>query len=125
MNSNEAKKEKAIEALLREPNTAQAAKAAGISEATIHRYLKEPAFREAYKRTRAQLLDNTVTVLMAVSLEAVKTLQAIMSDKESPVPCRLGAARSLLEWSFKGREMLEYEERLRVLEETVKVIGRA
>lgn len=125
MNSNEAKKEKAIEALLREPNTAQAAKAAGISEATMHRYLKEPAFREAYKRTRAQLLDNTVTVLMAVSLEAVKTLQAIMSDKESPVPCRLGAARSLLEWSFKSREMLEYEERLRVLEETVKVIGRA
>lgn len=125
MNSNEAKREKAIEALLREPNTAQAAKAAGISEATIHRYLKEPAFREAYQRTRAQLLDNTVTVLMAVSLEAVKTLQAIMSDKGSPVPCRLGAARSLLEWSFKGREMLEYEERLRVLEETVKVLGRA
>ncbi len=125
MTTLEPKKQKAIEALLREPNTAQAAKAAGISESTIHRYLNEPEFIEAYKETRARLLEGTLTLLQAASLEAVKTLQAIMNNKRSPVPCRLGAARTLLEWAFKGREILEIEERLRILEETLKARPKA
>lgn len=97
-----------------------AAKAAGISEATIHRYLNEADFREEYKAARARLLEGTLTVLQAGALEAVRTLEAIMKNKRSPVSCRLGAARSILELAFKAREMLEFEERLRALEEALK-----
>jgi hypothetical protein len=43
---------KAIEALLSQPTTATAAKAAGVSQATLFRWLNDPTFAAAYRSAR-------------------------------------------------------------------------
>ena len=46
--------EQALAALLKEPTITLAAKASGISESNIYRWLKEPAFKAAYREARRE-----------------------------------------------------------------------
>lgn len=117
------KQARAIEALLREPTRKAAAKAAKIGESTLQRWLTEPEFSQAYREARAQLLEGTLTMLQASAVDAVTTLREICTNKKAPVACRLGAARSIVELAIKAREVLEVEERLRIIEETLRVKG--
>lgn len=108
---------KAIEALLREPTTAAAAKAARVGEATIFRWLADPAFSAAYKEARGQLLEATLTALQAAGGDAVKCLVEVTNDKEAQVSARVSAAKAIIELGLKTREVLDVEERLKALEE--------
>ena len=67
-----ARQERALDALLREPTVLSAAEAAGVSKATIFRWLAEPLFSLAYKQARAQLLESTLTALQSASGAAVE-----------------------------------------------------
>ncbi len=111
-----AKQLRAIQSLLKEPTTAKAAKAAQISEVTLFRWLQNPAFSEAYREARERILEGTLTLLQSASVEAVEVLRKVMKDAKTPASSRVTAARSILELSFKAREVLEIEERLRLLE---------
>ena len=53
--------ERAIIALLSEP-TLRAAAGAGISETTLWRWLREPCFKEAYRRARSETLARVLGV---------------------------------------------------------------
>jgi hypothetical protein len=111
-----AKQLRAIEALLKEPTTVAAAKAAKVSEATIFRWLADPLFDQAYRQARGRLLESTLTALQCASGDAVQTLRGILSDPLAQAPARVSAARAILEFSLKAKEVLEVEERLRTLE---------
>jgi hypothetical protein len=91
-----------------------AAKAAGVAEATAHRRVKEPGFAEAVAEARSKLVDAALGQLANASAEAVTTLRALLhADGES---VRLGAARSILELGTKLRESVEFEQRIARLE---------
>lgn len=113
---------RAIKALMTEPSVKKAAKAAGISEATLHRWLGEPEFSAALRRARGQLLEGVLTVLQGAAEEAVTVLREIMNEKLSPPPARVRAARSVLDLTLKARSELETEERLRTIEAQLKQI---
>lgn len=115
-----AKQQRAIEALLRESTTRAAASAAGVSEATIFRWLAESVFAAAYREARSRLLESTLTALQAASTEAVKVLQEVMGNYEAMPAARVSAARAVLDFALKGREQIEIEERLRALEAAVE-----
>ena len=68
------KTEALIAALLSEP-THEAAAKAGISTATLRRYLHHPKFQRAYLEDREQVLQQTVGHLLSVCSEAVKSLK--------------------------------------------------
>jgi hypothetical protein len=110
------KQHKAIEALLREPTIQAAAEATGVSRATIFRWLSDPVFSSAHREARGRLLESTLTALQAASADAVICLREVINDKTAQVSARVSAARSVLEMGLKAREVLEVEERLKVLE---------
>jgi hypothetical protein len=112
-----AKQLRAIESLLSEPTTRAAAKAAGVSEVTLWRWLNEPAFAEAYREARSHLLETTLTALQSASGDAVKTLRNVLNDEQARPGEKVSAARAILEYALKSREILEVEERLRALEQ--------
>jgi hypothetical protein len=112
-----AKQLRAIEALLKEPTTAKAAKAAGVGETTIFRWLNDPAFSAAYRETRSRLLETTLTSLQAASGDAVDALRKVLKNTKARPGEKVSAARAILEYSLKAREVLEVEERLRALED--------
>lgn len=111
-----AKQQRAIEALLSEPTVQAAAKAAGVSKATIFRWLGDSVFSEAYRDLRGRLLESTLAALQQASGDAVKTLREVMEGAILHPSARVSAARTLLEMSLKAREVLEVEERLKALE---------
>lgn len=93
-----------------------AARKAGVSESTVYRRLRRPAFAAEVKRRRVEMLERTCAMLTAASLESVKTLVELQNASHSG-SVRLGAARAVLEQGTKLREMVELEERIAVLEQ--------
>src|SRR2546421_6459979 len=80
-----------------------AARAVGLSEATVYRRRRDPAFRQRLKELRADFLDRTSAMLTAAGGEFVKTLLALVKEPIPPA-VRLGAARAGLEIDRKFRE---------------------
>src|SRR5438093_12074537 len=73
-----------------------AARATGLSERTVYRRLKSPAFRQQLQHQRGDIVRRAAGLLTAAALEAVKTLLELQKPS-APPPVQLGAARSILE----------------------------
>ena len=110
---------KAIAALLTFPTLREAARAAGIGQSTLYRWLAEDArFKLHYAQARRALLHRSVTRLQESADKALGALNAILDDEQSPPASRVAAARTLLTFTFKGAEYFDVLQRVEVLEET-------
>jgi hypothetical protein len=96
-----ARQESLIAALLTEPTYAKAAARAGISEATMYRWLQLPAFRAAYRQARRELVEAAIGRIQAASGEAVTTLLAVAHQGRRDSD-RVRAAIALLNQAGRG-----------------------
>ena len=118
-----AAQEKAIHALLSCVTVEAAAKKAGVSDRTLHRWLRDPGFRPAYLAARRQVMEQAVGTLQRASLGAV---EALVRNLKCGVPTvEVSAARVILEAGLKGLEALEFEDRLAAVEESLSGPGGA
>ena len=92
-----------------------AAKAAGVSAATAHRRLNDPAFRHRVAETRDEMVSRAVARLSATSTLAADCLRELLEARSETV--RLRSARAILELGAKLREQEDLAERVRALEE--------
>src|SRR5262249_41440200 len=95
------KQEALIAALLTEPTHAAAAKKAGVSEATLYRWLRLPEFRSAYRQARRELVEAAVGRIQAATGQAVDTLLA-MANQGGKSGARVRASIALLDYAFRG-----------------------
>jgi hypothetical protein len=95
------KQEALIAALLTESTHAAAAARAGVSEATLHRWLRLPAFQGAYRRARRELVEGAVGRLQAAAGQAVETLLAVAKEGARDGD-RVRAAVALLDHALRG-----------------------
>ncbi len=95
------KQESLIAALLTEPTHAAAATKAGVSEATLQRWLLLPDFCGAYRKARRELVEAAVGRIQAATGIAVDTLLAVAKDGEKDGD-RVRAAVALLDHAFRG-----------------------
>src|SRR4051794_3849812 len=70
------KQEQAIGHLLTEATVADAAALAGVGVATLRRWLALPAFRNAYRAARRQVVEQAVARLQRAAERAVGRLEA-------------------------------------------------
>jgi predicted ArsR family transcriptional regulator len=115
------KQEQAIIALLSEATFAAAAEKAGVSEVTIHRWLKQPEFKAAYREARRDANEKAFAQLQQSSWAASSTLIRLLASGSDSV--RLRAAQAILDQSNKGIEQLDFQERLEELEQFAKEMG--
>ena len=108
-------RERAIAALLSAPSLEQAAKKAGLSRATLYRWMREPDFKTALRAARREVVDATIGRLQAATAEAVTALVKALTCTTPTV--RVSAARAILEFSFRSVELGDLEERLSALEQ--------
>lgn len=107
----------AIAALLTEKDTKSAAAKAGISEATIYRWLREDTdFKAALHAAEAQLIDQAVRRLAGAANDAIGVLVTIMNNKRAAASVRVRAATVVIEQLVKLRELNNFEERLAAVE---------
>lgn len=92
-----------------------AATATGVSERTIHRWLKDdPDFKRRVGEARAQLVERTLGLLSETSAKAATVLGQLLEAESETV--RLGACRAILELRTRLHESVSIEERVALLE---------
>jgi hypothetical protein len=116
-----AKQEKAIAVLLACPTHEEAARAAGISVATLQRHLNDETFVKAYRAARRKLVEAAVGRLQGAAGKAVETLERNLTAGKPGDQIR--AAVAILEHAYKGAELLDLAERLELVEKTLKGSG--
>ncbi len=99
-----------------------AAKQCQLSDRTVYRRLKEPAFRTKLQDMRTDMVRRAAGLLTAAASAAVTTLLSLQKESAPPA-VRLGAARAILEIGIKVREMVDLETRLAALEEQLGLDG--
>lgn len=112
--------ERAIAALIANPSVSKAAKAAGLTEATLYRYLRLDDFQAEYQAARRQIVHHSIAVVQAAMSEAVGTLRSIMTDSQAPASARVSAARVVIDTGLRAVEYEDLELRLAALESQLK-----
>ena len=97
----------ALAALLSEATVDEAAEKAGISAATLYRWLDDPEFRDRYRGARRQVVEHAVSVLQQAASKAVNVLVTIAEDSTAPSSARVSAAKSILDQAFRGLEVID------------------
>jgi hypothetical protein len=110
-----AKKTAAVLAMLSSPTIEGAAKAAGISRATLFLWLKEDAFRDELARARAETFAGAIGSLKAGTERAARVLLELLESKKETT--RRHASIAVLDFALRIHEGEELDERLRRLEE--------
>ncbi|HEX8424194.1 MAG TPA: hypothetical protein VF634_12310, partial [Pyrinomonadaceae bacterium] len=115
-----ARQHRAIVALLQNVTVSGAAQSANVSEATMYRWLSQPAFKEEFRRQRRMLFERAVALAQRASANAIGEVIEIMRTSENDF-ARLAAARVVLELA----RATDVEERLASLEEQLNAAGDA
>lgn len=115
----EQKQEKAISALLQAQSIREAAKESGIAEATLHRWLKDESFKEAYRAAKREVVQHALCKLQRSAGKAVKVLIDIAEDEKTPASARVSAAKVILETSLKAVEYEDLEKRISEIEKII------
>ena len=115
------KQEDAIAALLSEQTVGAAAEKAGISEASLWRWLKDAGFVLAYRGARRQVVEKAIAQIQQSSWAASTTLLKLLGANSESI--RLRAAMAILDHANKGVELIDFEERLSALEQQAEHRG--
>jgi hypothetical protein len=108
----------ALAALLACPTIEQAAEQAGISSATLYRWLHDPAFQQRYRSVRRSVVEQAITGLQQATGEAVAALRRNLT---SGVPAaEIAAAKAIIDQAVKGVELVDLVERVEQLEQAAR-----
>lgn len=113
----DARRNRALEALLNSRTRSEAAKLAGVAESTMRRYLHEDDFRREYESRQGEILDDAVSNAKRTLSQSLETLSNIMDDREVAPSVRMSAARSLFDSKIKLIETQDLIEKIEKFEE--------
>jgi hypothetical protein len=114
-----ARQQAAVTALATGMTNRDAAAHVGIGEATLYRWLNQPAFLSALENTQQIMLSAAARQLAASLSCAIDTLTSITRDNTVAESVRVTAARSLIEITVKVHGIASIERRLSELEEVM------
>ncbi|WP_218111359.1 hypothetical protein [Atribacter laminatus] len=90
-----------------------------MSESTIRRKLKNPAFIEQYDQARRKAFSISLGRLQYMTTQACSVIEELLNSKK-PSSTRLSAARTILEYGVKWLELSDIETRLSSLEKKME-----
>ncbi len=111
------KQEAALLALLDNSTIEAAYKAAGISKATMWRFMQDANFQACYRASRRQLVETAIGQLQKHATTAARVLVTIAEDESAPASSRVAAAKTILDQSVSAIELMDLQERIERLEE--------
>ena len=110
------KKEEAVAAMLTQRNIEEAARATGVSTATLMRWQKLPEFQAAYREARRAAFGQAVARLQQGAAAAAATLLKLMLDPNTPASVKARVADSVFNHAAKAIEIEDIEARVSELE---------
>ena len=113
------RQQSALPAVLSAPTIVEAARRSGVGESTLRRWLEEPRFRTALDHLRQDAYEIALMQVQALVPECLNIFARIAAENTDPV-LRMRAARYLLNYGMKYREVDELHRKLRALEQAVE-----
>jgi hypothetical protein len=110
------KQETALLALLSERTIEAAYESAGVSKATMWRFMQLDVFQTRYRAARRLLVETAVAQLQSDCAIAARVLREVAEDRQAPASSRVAAAKAILEQSIQAVELVDMEERIEKLE---------
>lgn len=110
------KQQAAIAAILRCPTLAEAAKAIGVARVTVSRWMTDSTFKRELSKAEGDLIASATRRLATLTEKAIRTLEQLLQDKDTPAPVRVRAALGVLESMVKLKSFQNLEERVSDLE---------
>lgn len=98
-------KHRAVVALVSGCRPDQAAREAGVSVATVYRWLKKPRFASELYRAQRMVVDRIARRVADEAAGMVDVLRELAHDTEAKCSTRLGAAKTFLEMTVKFRTL--------------------
>jgi hypothetical protein len=120
MSKRTRKHEAAIVALLEKNTLQEAAESVGVDERTLRRWLADPPFLAAYHHARRQILDRAVSRLLALSNDAVATLERNLNCGQ--VAGEIRAAAVVIRECHRGIETLDLGRQLEELRQEIEMV---
>lgn len=119
------REEQVIDALLSHPTITAAAKACGVGESTVRRWLTRSAFRRRLARAREAEFAHTTNVLQGLSGEALQAIRRAMTCGNPAVELKAGTAwlDHALRWETARIERDEIAELKRHVAELTAKVG--
>lgn len=112
-----AKKQKAIHYLITHGTVTAAANASGVKRETLHRWMREPAFRQALAEAETEALNELRRRLLALRDKAVDTIESTMDNPGTPYSGgRIRAADVAIRRLLQIAEAVTLEDRMNKLE---------
>ena len=108
--------EDAVAALLTQRNAEEAAKAVGISVATLMRWQKLPEFQVLYREGRRNAYAQAIARLQQGTSAAATTLIKLLIDPKTSDSVRLRAAEAIFNHAAKAIEIEDIDARVSELE---------
>ena len=113
----------ALRLLLEAKTLKQVSQGAGVSDKTLYRWLRQPAFRDALRRLQDEATGQVMRRLLDLASAACGTLEAVMGDDLASGSARVSAARGVLEVALRFAELSTLAERIARIEDLVGVGG--
>jgi len=110
------KQEGALLALLSHSTIEAAYEAAGVSKATMWRFLQLPEFQARYRAARRQLVETALAQLQKDCTIASRVLREVAEDTQAPASSRVAAAKTIIEQSVSAIQLVDLAERIERLE---------
>lgn len=101
-------------------NVTEAAKALGISRATLYSYKRSPEVRELLDVLARDAVQAAASELSIKHSEVIRDLEGLAHDEKIPPIVRLNALRTILEETHKTIELSSFDERLARIEERIR-----
>jgi hypothetical protein len=92
-----------------------AGEAAGVGRSTVYRRLEDPEFRQQVIEQRALLVESITSRVTVAADAAVQRIEQLLAADSEYV--QLSAARTLLDQMIRLRDVVEFESRIRKVEE--------
>ena len=93
-----------IYALLTSDSIREASAKVGVSEVTLHRWLKDESFQSEYKAIKKQIVDQAVSSLTSISSLAVTQIHDLLLNSKSD-HVKLQACKLILDYSLQKVEL--------------------
>jgi hypothetical protein len=113
----EDKKAKVLAALLTSNSRKEAAKKAGVSESSIYDYLRDPDFNMKFTEAQGRILEDACNQIQRNLQPAITFLKDVVTDPRTSKAYRIQAARTIIEFSLKFSETVNFEKRLKAIED--------
>ena len=114
------KQERAIIALINEPNVPKAAEKAEVGERTLYRWLKLPNFKAELRTARRESFTQAIAMCNRYAPLAINAMAKVISDSDAPHHAKVAAAAAILKFAREGIELDDLAARVEQLELTTK-----